>query len=269
MVLRSHVSLMASLEFEIRYFLFQCPHSSYDVSIRNSVKFQFSSVAQLCPTFCDPMYCSMPGLPAHHKLWVYSNSCSLSWWCHPNISSSVVPFSSHLQSVSASGSSNESVLCIRWPKYWSFSFNISPFDEYSWLISFRMDWLDLLAVQHHSSKASILWHSVFFIVQRSHPYMTTGKTIVLTRWTFVRKVMSLLFNVLSRLVIALLPRSKHLLISWLQSPSAVTLEPRKINSATVFTVFPPICHDVMGPDAKILVLSQVFHSPLHVHQEAL
>ena len=119
---------------------------------------------------------------------------------------------------------NESVLHIRWPKYWSFSFNISPSNEHSGLISFRMDWLDLLAVQgtfqHHSSKASILRQSTFFIVQLSHPYMTTGKTITLTRWTFVGKVMSLLFNMMSRLVIAFLPRSKHLLISWLQSPSA-------------------------------------------------
>ena len=134
--------------------------------------------------------------------------------------------------------SNESALCIRWPKYWSFSFNISPSNEYSGLISFRMDWLDLLAVQrtlksllqHHSSKASVLQCSAFFIVQLSHPYMTTGKTIALTRWTFVGKVMSLLFNMLSRLVITFLPRSKRLLISWLQSPSAVFLEPRKINS---------------------------------------
>ena len=152
----------------------------------------------------------------------------------------------------------ESVLCIRWPNYWSFSFNISPSNEHSVLISFRMDWLDLLAVQgtlkslpqHHSSKASILWRSAFFIVQLSHPYMTTGKTIALTRWTIVDKVMSLLFNVLSRLVITFLPRSKLLLISWLQSPSAVTLEPRKIKSATVS---PSICNQVMEPDDMILV----------------
>ena len=140
--------------------------------------------------------------------------------------------------------SKESVLRIRWPKYWSFSFNISPSNEYSGLISFRMDWLDLLAVQgslksllqHHSSKASILRHSAFFIVQLSHPYMTTGKAIALTRWTFVHKVMSLLFNMLSRLVITFLPRSKRLLISRLQSPSAVILEPKKIKSDTVSTV---------------------------------
>jgi len=140
--------------------------------------------------------------------------------------------------------SNESALCIRWPKYWSFGFNISPSNEYPGLISFRMDWLDLLTVQgtlksllqHHSSKASILRCSAFFIVQLSHPYMTTGETIALTRWTSVGKVMSLLLNMLSRLVITFLPRSKRLLISWLQSPSAVILEPRKIKSATVSTV---------------------------------
>ena len=137
--------------------------------------------------------------------------------------------------------SSQSVLHIRWPKYWSFSFSISPSNEYSGLISFRMDWLDLFAVpgtlkhllQHHSSKASILWPSAFFIVQLSYPYMTTGKTIALTRWTFDGKVMFLLFNMLSRLVIAFLPRSKHLLISRLQSPSAVILEPPKIKSLTV------------------------------------
>ena len=141
--------------------------------------------------------------------------------------------------------SNESVLHIRWPKYWSFGFRISPSKEYSGLISFRMDWLDLLAVQetlksllqHHRSKASILRRSAFFIVQLSHPYKTTGKTIALTRWTLVGKVMSLLLNILSRLVIIFLPRSKCLLISWLQSPSAVILEPPKIVSLC-FHCFP-------------------------------
>ena len=153
--------------------------------------------------------------------------------------------------------SNESVLCIRWPKYWNFSFSISPSNEYSGLISFRIDRFDLLEVQgtlnsllqDHSSKASILWCSAFFIVQLSHPYMTTGKAIVLTTRTFVSKVMSLLFNMLSRMVIAFLPRRKHLLISWLQSPSSVILEPKKI----VSHCFPSICHEVMGPDAMILV----------------
>ena len=150
---------------------------------------------------------------------------------------------------------------MRWPKDWSFNFNISPSNEHPGLISFRIDWLDLLAVQgtlrsllqHHSSKTSILRHSAFFVVQLSHPYTTTGKTIALTRHTFVGKVTSLLFNKLSRLVITFLPRSKHLLISWLQSPSAVILEPRKIKSVTVSTVSPSICHEVMGPDAMILV----------------
>jgi len=190
---------------------------------------------------------------------VYPNSCPLSQWCHPTISSSVVPFSSCLQSFPTSGSF-ESVVCIGWPKYWSFSFNISLPSEHPGLISFRIDRLDLLAVQgtlkrllqYHSWKASILWHSAFFIVQLSHTYMTTGKTIALTRQTTNGKVMSLLFNMLSRLVITFLPRSKHLLISWQQSPSAVILEPAKIKSATVST-FSPIylpwsdgteCHDL-------------------------
>ena len=178
--------------------------------------------------------------------------------------------------------SNESVLCIRWPKYWSFSFDISPSNEHPGLISFRMDWLDLLAVQgtlkrliqHHSSKASILWCPVFFIVQLSHPYMTTGKTIALTRWTFVGKVMSLLYNMLSRLVITFLPRSKCLLISWLQSPYAVIWEPKKIKSVTVSTVSPSICHEVMGSDAIILVFRMLsfklaFSFSFHFHQKAL
>ena len=153
--------------------------------------------------------------------------------------------------------SNESALCIRWPKYWSFSFSISPSNEYSGLISFRIDWLDLLAVQgtlknflqHNSSKTSVLRHSAFFIVQLSHPYMTTGKTIALTTQTFIGKVMSLLLNMLSRLVIRFLPRSKRLLISWLQSQYAVILELPKIK---YLTVSPFICYEVMGPDAMNL-----------------
>ena len=157
--------------------------------------------------------------------------------------------------------SNESALHIRRPNYWSFSFSISLSNEYSALISFRINWLDLLAVQgtlesllqHHSSKASILQCSAFFIVQLSHPYVTTGKTIALTRRTFVGKVMSLLFNMLSRLAITFLPKSKHLLISILQSPSEVILEPPKIKSVTDSTVSPSICHEVMGPDVMILV----------------
>jgi len=152
------------------------------------------------------------------------------------------------------------ILPIRWPEYGSFSFSISPFNEYLGLISFRMDWLDLLIVQgtlknllqHHSLKASVLRCSAFFIVQLSHPYATTGKTIPLTRWNFVDKVMSLLFNMLSRLVIAFVPRNMQLLISWLQSPSAVIWEPKKIKSVTVSIVFSSICYEVMGLDAMIL-----------------
>ena len=171
--------------------------------------------------------------------------------------------------------SNESALCIRLPKYWSFSLNISASSEHPGLISFRMDWLDLLAVQgtlksflqHHNSKASILWRSAFFIVQLSHPYMTTEKTIALTRQTFIGKVMSLLFNMLFRLVITFLSRSKRLLISLLHSPSAVILELRKIKSATLSTVSPSTCHEAMGSDAVILVFwmlsfKPTFHSPL-------
>ena len=156
--------------------------------------------------------------------------------------------------------SNESVLRVRWPKYWSFSFSIIPYSEHPGRISFRMHWLDLLEVQgtlksllqHRGSKAWILQCTAFFMVQLSHLYMTIGKTIALTIWTFVSKVMSLLFNMLSMFVIAFLPRSKHLLISWLQSPSVVILEPRKIKSDTVSTVSPSICHEVKGPDALIL-----------------
>ena len=156
--------------------------------------------------------------------------------------------------------SNESVLHIRWPKYWRFSYSISLSSEYSGLISFRIDWLDLPAVQGtlksllqlHSPKVSILWHSAFFIVQLSHPYTATGKTITLTRWTFVRKVLSLLFNMLCRLVITFLPKSRHLLISWQQSPSVVILEPKKI-VLTVSVVSPPIYHEMMGLSAMILV----------------
>ena len=173
--------------------------------------------------------------------------------CHPLL---LLP-----QSLQATGSLPMSTLHIRWPKYWSFSFNTTPSNKHPGLIPFRMDWLDLLAVQgtlksllqHHSSKASFFQCSAFFTVQLSHPYMTTGKTIALTRWTFVGKVMSLLFNMLSRLVMTFLPRSKCLLISWLQSPSAVMWEPQNIKFDTVSTVSPSISHEVMGPDAMILV----------------
>ena len=182
---------------------------------------QFSSVAQSCPTLCDPLNHSMPGLPVHHQL---PDSLSIESvmpsshliLCRPLLLLPAIPPSIRVFS-------NESTLRMRWPKYWTFSFSIIPSKEIPGLISFRMDWLDLFAVQgtfksflqHHSSKASILWHSAFFTVQLSHPYMTTGKTIALTRRTFVGKVMSLLLNMLSRLVITFLPRSKRLLISWL------------------------------------------------------
>ena len=164
--------------------------------------------------------------------------------------------------------SNESTLCMTWPKYWSFSFSIIPSEEHPGLIPFRMDWLDLLAVQgtlksllqHHSSKASVLRCSTFFTVQLSHPYMTTGKTIALTRWTFAGKVMSLLLKMLSSLIITFFPRSKRLLISWLQSQSAVILESPKIKSDTVSTVFPSISHELMGPDG--ILLNQNFFSAI-------
>ena len=189
-----------------------------------SLVIQFSSVTQSCPTLCDPMDCSTPGFLVHHQLpeLVQTN---VHW-----VSDAIQPsYPLSLPSPPAFNLSQHQglfqwVLQIRWPKYWSFNFSISPSNEYSGLISFRMDWLDLLAVQgtlksllqHHSSKTSILQHSAFFIVHLSHPYMTTGKTIALTRWTFVGKAVSLLFNMPSRLVIAFLPRSKCLLISWLQ-----------------------------------------------------
>ena len=222
----------------------------------------FSLVAQLCPILCNPMNCSTPGL-----LSITNSRTSLKLTsiesvmpssqlilCRPLLLLPPIPPSIRVFS-------NESALHMRWPKYWSFSFSISPSNEQPGLISFRMDWWDLLAVQgtlksllqHDTSKASILRHSAFFTVQLSHPYMTKGKTIALTRRTFVGKVMSLLLNMLSRLVITFLPRSKCLLVSWLQSPSAVILEPRKIKSDTVSTVCPSISYEVMGPDAMIFV----------------
>ena len=227
---------------------------------------QFSSVQLSCSAVSDSL---RPHEPQHARPPCPSSTPGV----HPNSCPSLVMPSNHLilccpllplPSIfpSIRVFSNESTLHIRWPKYWGFSFSIRPSNEYSGLTPFRMDWLDLLAVQgtlksllqHYSSKASILWLSAFFIVQLSHPYMTTGKTIALTRRNFVDKVMSLLLNMLSRLVITFLPRSKRLLISWLQVPSAVILEPRKIKSATVS---PSICHKVMGPDAMILVFSCV------------
>ena len=183
------------------------------------------------------MDCSRSGFPSQAlpSPSVCSNSCPLSRWCHPTILSSVVPFSSYLQSFPASGSFS-SALSIKWPKYWSFS--ISSFNDYSGLISFRIDWFDFLTaqkslrslLQQHNLKASVVWHSAFLIVQTSNPYVTIGKNIALTIWTFVGKVMPLLFNLLSRFVTAFLPRSKHLLIPWPQSPSAVILKRKEILS---------------------------------------
>ena len=193
-----------------------------------------SSVTQLCPTLYDAMNHSTPGFPVHHQLTEFTQTHVRGFsytiqpfvLCRPLLLLPLIPPTIRVFS-------NESTLYMRWSEYWSFSFSISPSKEHPGLISFRMDWLDLLAVQgtlksllqYHSSKASILRCSAFFTVLLSHPYMTIGKTIALTRRTFVGKIMSLLFNMLSRLVITFLPRSKHLLISWLQSPSAVILEP--------------------------------------------
>ena len=229
------------------------------ISVDTFSSVQFSSVAQSCP-LCDPMNYSTPGLPVHHQLpeFTQTHVHRVGDAIHPSH-----PLSSPWRLIPPCIRvfSNESTFHMRWPNYWNFSFSIIPSKEHPRLISFRMDWLDLLAVQgtlksllqHHSSKASILQHSAFFTVQLSHPYMTTGKTIALTRQTFVGKVLSLLFNVLSRLVITFLPRNKRLLISWLQSPSAVILEPKKIKSVTVSIVSPSIYHEMIGLDAMILV----------------
>ena len=205
------------------------------------------SVAQSCPTLCDPMNCSMPGFPIHHHLrglaqtHVHSVGDAIQPSC-PLLSPSPPAFClSQDQDLS-----NELAVCLRWPKDWSFSFSISPSNEYSGLISFRIDWLDLLEsqgtlkslLQHHSSKAPILWRSVFFMVQLSHPYMTTGKTTALTIWTFFGKVMPLLVNILSKFVIAFLSRSKCLFISWLQSPSAVIFGAQENRVCHCFHCFP-------------------------------
>ena len=231
---------------------------------------QFSSVAQSCLIHCDPMNHSTPGLPVHHQLpeftqthvhWV-SDQFSHLILCRPLLLLPPIP-------PSIRAFSNESTLRMTWPKYWSLSFSITPSKEIPGLISFRMHCLDLLAVQgtlksllqHHSSKVSILRGSALFTVQLSHPYMTTGKTIALTRRTFVDKVMYLHCNMLSRLVITFLLRSKRILISWLQSPSAVILEQTKIKSDTVSTVSPSISHEVMGPDAMIFVFLMVRFKP--------
>ena len=216
--------------------------------------FQFSSGPQSDPTLFYPMDFSTSGFPVDHqlpKLAQIHGHCVGDAIQQSHPLSAPSPLASIFCSIRAF--SNESVRRIRWPKCWSFNFSISPSNEHPGLISFRMDWLDLLAVQgtlksllqHHGSKASILQRSVFFMVQLSHPFVTIGKTISLTRWTFLGKIMSLLFNMLSRLVIAFLPRSKRLLISWMQSPFAMILETPKIVSHC-FHCFPSICHEVTG-----------------------
>ena len=230
--------------------------------------FSFSSVAQLCLTICDPMKPQHARLPCPSPTpGIYPDSCPLSWWCHPAISFSVVPFSSCPQSCPASESFQMSQLFASGGQSIGVSAltSVLPMNTHPGLISFRMDWLDLLAVQgtlksllqQHSSKASVLRHSAFFIVQLSHPYLTTGKTIAFARWTFVDKIMSLLFNMLSRLVITFLPRSTRLLISWLQSPSAVILEPPKIKCHCFhcFPIYLPWsdgtrCHDLSFLNVK-------------------
>ena len=201
----SHISL--GKVKQLKGILFQFPYK-----LTSTYSVQFSSVAQLCPTLCDPMNGSTPGLPVHYQLPEFTQT-------HVHRVGDAIPPSHPLSSPSPPAPippsirifSNESTLRMRWPEYWSFSLSISPSNEYSGLISFRMDWLGLFAVQGtpKSSKASILQHLAFFIVQLSYPYTTTKKTIALTRWNFVSKVMSLLFNMLSRLIIAFLPRSKH------------------------------------------------------------
>ena len=250
-----------------------------------TVHFQFSSVTESCSTLCDPMDPSTPGLPVHHQLPELIQTISIELvmpsnhliLCYPLLLPSIFPsirVFSNESAIESGGqsigfSASASVKLIHSPSTnestqspsMNDPFIHSPSNEYSGLISFRMDWLDLLVVQetlkslfqHHSSKASILWRSAFFTVQLSHPYMTTGKTIVLARRTFVGKVISLLFNKLSRLVITFLSRSKCLFISWLQSPSAVILGPKKIKSVIVSTVSPSISHEVMGSGAVILV----------------
>ena len=231
-------------------------------SSRNSdrLHFQFSSVAQSCPTFCDPMNRSTPGPPVHHQLPEFtqthahqvSDAIQPFILCHPLLLPPPIP-------PSITVFSNESALRMRWTKYWSFSFSISPSNEHPGLISFKMDLLDLLAVQatlkcllqHHSSKVSILQHSAFFIFQLSHPYMTTGKTIALTRQTFVGKVVSLLFNMLSRLVITF-PSKKQASFNFMATITICSDFGAPQNK--VCHCFPIICHEVMGSDAMILVL---------------
>ena len=223
------------------------------------------------------MDCSTPGLPVHRQLLEFTKLISIESVMPSNHLILCWPLLLLLPSTfpSIRVFSSESCLRTRWLKYWNFSFSSILSNEYSGLISFRIDWFDLLAVQgtlksllqHHSSKTSVLQHSAFFMVQLSHLYLTTVKTIALTRWAFIGKAMSLLFNMPSGFVIAFLPMSKCLLILWLQSPSTVILKPTEIKPVTVFHFSTSICHELMGLDAVILVfecwvLSQLFHSPL-------
>ena len=228
-----------------------------------TVKDKFSSVPHSCLTLCNPMDCSMLGFPVHQIPELAQTHVH-------QVGDAIQPFHPLSFPSPPAFSLSQHQGLFQWvvPPI-RFSFSISPSNEYSGLIFFRIDWLDILAVQgtlkgllqQHSSKASILWCSVFFRAQLSHPYMTPGKTIALTKQTFVGKVTSLLFNMLSRFVIAFLPRSKHLLISWLPSPSAVILEPKKIKSVTLSIVSPSICHEVMGPEALIFVLWMLSFKP--------
>ena len=241
-----------------------------------------NSVTQSCSTICDPMNHSTPGLPVHHKVPESTQT-------HVHRVGDAIQPSQPLSSPSPPDLNlPQHQGLFKWvsslhqvAKVLDFQLQHQSFNEHPGLISFRMNWLDLLAVQgtlksllqHHSSKASILQCSAFFIVQLSHPYVTTGKNIALTRRTFLGKIMSLLFNTLSRFVITFLPRSKCLLISWLQWPSAVILEPQKIKSATVSTLSPSISHEVMAPDAMIFVFWMLTFKPTfllssHFHQEA-
>ena len=258
--------------FSVPQFTYYCLEIIIELFNKNywRVSVQFTSVTQLCLTLATPSTAARQASLSITNTQSFLKLMSIELvmpsshliLCHPLLFLPPIPPSIRVFS-------NESSLRVRWPKYWSFSFSISPSNEHSGLISFRMDWLDLLAVQgtlksllqHHSSKASILQHSAFLIVQLSHPYMTTGKTITLTRWAFVRKIMSLLFDMLSSLIIAFLPRSNHLLILGLQSPSAVILEPKKIKYVTVSIVSPSICHEVMEPDAMILVFWMLTFKP--------
>ena len=271
-----HVVLSSIIGYGTKYHVYMLSWTQFCLylPVISKVQLTVDQSLNFVQLFVTPWTATMPGFPVLHHLpelaqthihWV-SNAIQHLVLCHPLLFlPSIFPNIRFF--------SNESALCNRWPKYWSFSFSISPPNELSGLISFKIDWFDVLKVQgtlksllqHHVWKASVLQHSTF-MVQISHPYVTTGKTIVLTKQTFVGKVMSLLFNMLSKLVIAFIPRSKCLFISWLQSLSAVVLEPKKLKSITLSIVSPSICNEVIGLDAMTLVFwrlsfKPVFHSP--------